>query len=738
MAFTVRQTSIRRRLFLLVLALWVPAVAGLALQAYSGYSSQKESLQEEMQQQAMALRFAIDTEIDRRLTLARALATLPSLQAGDLATFERVARAAVKDSTERVLLLDREQQYFNTGAPAATMVPRHPGSLFVTSGMGISYVPQGPLTQAPTMAVLVPESGRTPPRYNVGVPFPPARVQDLIQQQRLRAATVASVIDSQQRVMGRSRDPARWIGQRASYPALLEMAVRGDSGFLETRTLDNVASLTYLSPPGRYGWAVVFALPEQALTNAAWAIALRAVASSAALLLIGLGLAIVAARRITQPVKMLQQAAGALLDQRVPAPLSTGLLEIDRVGEVLHHAGQRAHEWGSVLEARVREASEEARKAEASLFEARKHEAIGRLTGAIAHDFNNLLQTISMGLQVVHRAVPEGKHTKSLQAALAASGRAADQIRQMLAFGRTQQLRPQPVNLADLLLRSQDLTDKALGERVRLMAQLEPDLPALMADPIQLELALLNLVFNARDAMRDHGGTVRLRASVVDGSSVGLDAPRLLRIDVEDDGPGMDAETLSRVFEPYFTTKPVGAGTGLGLPQVQAFARQSQGDVRIASTPGTGTCVSLFLPVAATDAGAAEINVQHARRSDRVLRVLMVEDDVLVASVVMAALEHAGHFVILCRTADEARALLEHEQSIDVLFTDVMMPGSMTGLELVAWCKDNRAELPALVATGYSARPAEGVCKLLRKPYTIEDLLDALDACTVGQSVLRV
>ena len=295
MAFSVRKTSIRRRLFLLVLALWVPAVAGLALQAYSGYGSQKESLQEEMQQQGMALRFGIDTEIDRRLTLARALAALPSLEARDLATFERAARAAVKGSAERVLLLDREQQYFNTGAPASAVLPRHPGSLFVTSGMGIFYAAKGPLTQEPTMAVLVPESGRTPPQYNVGVPFPPARVQELIQAQRLRAATVVSVIDSQQRVMGRSRDPARWIGQRASHPALLDMAVRGDSGFLETRTLDNVASLTYVSPPGRYGWAVV-ALPELALTNAAWAIALRAVASSAVLLLIGLGLAILAAR----------------------------------------------------------------------------------------------------------------------------------------------------------------------------------------------------------------------------------------------------------------------------------------------------------------------------------------------------------------------------------------------------------------------------------------------------------
>jgi CheY-like chemotaxis protein len=251
-----------------------------------------------------------------------------------------------------------------------------------------------------------------------------------------------------------------------------------------------------------------------------------------------------------------------------------------------------------------------------------------------------------------------------------------------------------------------------------------------LADPTQLELALLNVIFNARDAMPG-GGTVTVRAWTVDGRDEGLDDAPFVRIDVQDTGTGMDAETLARVFEPYFTTKPVGSGSGLGLPQVQAFARQSGGNVRITSDPGQGTCVTMLLPVANGAAAPEAPAAAPAARKHRALRVLMVEDDILVASVVPTALEHEGHRVTLCRTADDARVLLAQGAPVDVLFTDVVMPGSMTGLELVAWCRENRPEVPGLLATGYSARTPEGAWKILRKPYSIEDLLDALDAAAL-------
>nr|WP_232533215.1 MULTISPECIES: ATP-binding protein [Ramlibacter] len=329
-----------------------------------------------------------------------------------------------------------------------------------------------------------------------------------------------------------------------------------------------------------------------------------------------------------------------------------------------------------------------------------------------------------MGLQVVQRSVGEGRHTRSLDAALAACAKAADQVRQLLAFGRAQALQPRAVSLADLLLRTRELTERALGERIRLLADIDPDLPPVFVDPTQLELALLNLVFNARDAL-PNGGTVTVRGR--------LEAPdpaagrSLVKVDVVDDGTGMDGETLARVFEPYFTTKPVGAGSGLGLPQVQAFARQSGGDARIVSTPGQGTCVSMLLPAAGADVPPpASAEAQTIDPQGASLRILLVEDDLLVGSVVPAALVHEGHAVTLCTSADEALAVLQRGEAFDVLFTDIVMPGRLTGLELVEWTRAHRPGMPALVASGYSTqRPLPGL-SVLRKPYAIEDLLRAL------------
>lgn len=724
--------SIRVRLVLLVLAISIPAVAGLALQARASYLREEEGLRDDLRNQAQSLRFAVDAELDRRQSLALALAASPLLRTSDIAAFDAQARLALRGSQDHVILVDRELQYVYTALPPGQPIARRPGSLFVEEGMGISFVPQGPVTGKPALAVLAADAWHKPARFNVGVPFPPAEVQRVIARQTYPQGSVASVIDAQQRVVGRSRNVERWFGMRASHTRLRAMAERGESGFVETNTLDGIPSLTYITAPGRQGWAALVAVPQSTLESTAWRLALQAVAASAALLLIGLGVALLFARRVSGPVRALEKAAAQLLDRRVPEPLHTGVGEIDRVGAVLHDAGRRAREAEQGLERRVADAVAEARQAEASLFEARKHEAIGRLTGGVAHDFNNLLQTISVGIQVVQRSVPDGPPSRALQAALAACTRAADLVRQMLAFGRAQPLRPQPVDLADMLLRSRELTGKAVGERIELAADIQPGLPAVLADPTQLELALLNLVFNARDAMAG-GGKIIVRARTAAGAEAGLDDAPFVRIDVQDTGHGMDADTLARVFEPYFTTKPVGAGSGLGLPQVQAFARQSGGEVRIASACGVGTTVSVFLPVAEGGVVADDRPPVRTRRSSRALRILMVEDDILVASVVPPALEHEGHRVTLCRTADEARRLLAQGFEVDVLFTDVVMPGTMTGLDLVAWCAQNRPDVPALVATGYSARPPEGVWKLLRKPYAIEDLLDALDVATADR-----
>ena len=413
----------------------------------------------------------------------------------------------------------------------------------------------------------------------------------------------------------------------------------------------------------------------------------------------------------------------------IPPRLDTGVEEADEVSVALHRAGLRAREATATLERRVTEAVSKSREAQARLLNGQKHEAIGRLTGGIAHDFNNLLQTISVGLQVMEMTATSNQR-KVLESSRRATNKAAELVRQMLAFGKAAPLNPQVVDFSDFMLKTQDLASKALGAKISLVASVEPHLPGIHVDPTQLELALLNLVFNARDAMPE-GGKIQIAArAAYEPQTCALGDGMFVRIDVADDGPGMDAQTLSRALEPYFTTKAVGAGSGLGLPQVDSFAKQSGGEVRIQSAPGKGTRVSLFLPGCGLPAATVEgVELQPENRK---LAILMVEDDILVSSVVVPALESAGHEVTLCGTADEAVLLLHRHAPFDVLFTDVVMPGKMTGMDLARWCASNLPALGVVVATGYTNQAIDTTAFVLRKPYDMAALTAELQRAASG------
>jgi signal transduction histidine kinase/CheY-like chemotaxis protein len=584
------------------------------------------------------------------------------------------------------------------------------------------------MLKKPVVAVLVPEVMVHPPRYNVAVAFSPAIVQALVAENNYVDKGTAAVLDRSHRVVARNRDPQKWLGVQAT-PDLQRRIETGDIGFAASTTLDGIPSQTYLSRPNRYGWSTVLAIPQAAITASARAATIQALAAAGGLLLIGLIVALYAGRRISRPILALEASAAALGSDQIPARLITGVSEADRVSEALHHAGLRSKDATRVLEERIAEAVEQAQQAQAKLLDAQKHETIGRLTGGLAHDFNNLLQTISTALQVLDRAATEEPQRRVLIAAQRASAKAASLVRQMLTFGRAEALDPHPIDLNDFLLNTRELTGKAVGQHVSLSAAIAPNTPALHVDPTQLELALLNLVFNARDAMAE-GGHIRITARPATPQEArDLGPAPFVWLEVADDGPGMDARTLARAFEPYFTTKRIGAGTGLGLAQVQAFARQSGGDVVLESGVGMGTRVAMLLPASQPSLALMQAETEHKQGllgKVPPLTVLMVEDDALVSSVVAPALESVGHTVQLCHNADEAKAVLEAGWQGDVLFTDVVMPGTMSGMDLVAWCRTHRPTLRTVVATGYTTQHAEPGMTVLRKPYEIEDLLIAL------------
>ncbi len=709
--------KIRSRLLWLVFVAWLPSALAIGVVARSAYVEQRDAVLAEARKAADNLAGIVEREIDKRFMLARTLSSSSSLQSGNLQRFYVEAERATQGTESWALLLTRTHQLLNTARPyePGFSIRMSEGAPWVSAGEDIYFSMKGPVIKRPVLGVVaVPRA--QPVRYGVAVAFEPKVFQAVVNEKTAAHYAVVAVMDKDLRVMARSKNPDQWIGRHATGP-LRERALAGKAGFEPSVTLDNVPSLTYLSAPNKYGWYAVVALPRGDLERQARKAALDAAGLAGILLLLSLMFALYVARSIGRPILALKAAADDLVQERVPIPSKSGLFEADEVGKALHAAGLRVRQSAEILEARVSEAVASTAEVQARLAEAQKREAVGRLAGGVAHDFNNLLQTISAAHHLLLPNTPEGPPRRMLEAASRATGKATSLVKQMLAFGRAQALEPVPLDLNDFLLKVSELTSKAAGANVTLHADVVPGTPAVFVDPTQFELALLNLIFNARDAMKE-GGRIDIRAVP--------EASGFVRLEVTDNGPGMSAETLRKAFDPYFTTKPVGSGSGLGLAQVQSFARQSGGEASITSEPGRGTTVCLLLPVTTQAPAAASPATVRSVFTRGPLRVLMVEDDPLVASVVVPAIRGAGHSVQHCVTADEAKSVLQHGGKFDVVFSDVVMPGSTTGFDLARWCHAHQPNLPVVLASGYTAQAPQPDLKVLRKPYHVDELLEAL------------
>jgi signal transduction histidine kinase/ActR/RegA family two-component response regulator len=723
--------SIRRRLLLLVFAVWFPAAAGFALLAWYTHREEASSIRQTIGQYAQAVSVLMERELDKRVVLAHALAATKAAKLGDFAGFHEEAKSATADRDGWALLVTADWQILNTKGPYPAAAVRRAKSWPLTEDVPqIVFVPHAPVSRTAAITVFVPIAGHEPQRFNVGVSFEPAMLQKSLNANPGPFKALTTVINAEHVIMARSRDPAKWFGTAAS-AAFKQRIGQGGVGFAESVTLDGVPSLTFLSPPNAYGWSVVVAVPAAELTKAADRASAKAWGASALLLIIGLAFALVGTRRISRTVRALEGAAALLGDNKVPPLLSSGVSEVDAVAHAMRSAGVKAQDVNASLERRVNAAVQAAEEAQAKLLQSQKLEVIGRLTAGVAHDFNNLLQTIRTAHHLLGRWVEDGNHRRHLESAARAVSKAGDLVKQLMTFGRMQALEPTNVSIADVVLNGQELTSKAVGERVTLTASIEPGLPHVHVDPVQLEMALLNLVFNARDAMPG-GGHITINARVaLPEETLQLGSGKFVRLEVADDGAGMTQEVQARAFEPYFTTKPVGSGSGIGLAQVDSFARQSGGEITLTSEVGKGTSVCLYLPVAKQPMRAPMPFAAQSRATKTPLAVLMVEDDVLVSSVVHAALEEDGHSVTLCHTADDAVEVLKAGAEFDLLFTDVVMPGRMNGIDLVQWCALNRPELRVLITTGYAENLSNVSVSVLRKPYDIDTLIAALNDAAI-------
>jgi signal transduction histidine kinase len=406
------------------------------------------------------------------------------------------------------------------------------------------------------------------------------------------------------------------------------------------------------------------------------------------------------------------------------------------IGPIFDQDGQLLYFFASQMDITER------RQTQDSYLQAQKMEAIGQLTAGMAHDFNNLLQVINGNLEVALISLEKPDMARgALERAQRAAMRAGRLTQQLLTFARKQRLEPKPVNINNLVVEFSEMLVRTLGEKVDLRLDLRPGLPACHLDPTHLEMALLNVLINARDALPD-GGTVTVGTSIVRGEERirrhGLAPGTYVDLCVIDHGVGMTPDVLRRATEPFFTTK--GPGTGLGLAMVHGFVQQSHGRLEIDSKPGEGTTVRMIFPAedGGADAGIGPAHDAAPQDAEDMAGskpcVLVVEDNDDVRELAESVLDMAGYAVRAAASGEQALALLREGTRVDLLFTDVIMPGGMNGLQLVDEARRLRPRLPVLVTTGYMDElPGQGRehgqrLDILAKPYKHGDLLERVEA----------
>ena len=447
---------------------------------------------------------------------------------------------------------------------------------------------------------------------------------------------------------------------------------------------------------------------------------------------------------------LLQPASGGraailLLQCRELAEALSPFLELNRQLDELtkeiarrQQAEARLQQLNLDLEAKVREEVAIREQVQERLAQAQRLEALGQLAAGIAHDFNNVLQAVSGGLTLIEKRADNADLVRRFaRMALDVAERGATITGRLLAFSRRDELRAEAVDTEDLFVALKEMLAPTLGAAITLHASAAPRIPKLLADKGQLETVLVNLAVNARDGMPDGGAlTIIAEAEELAEPTLhpgGLAAGRYVRLTVADTGIGMDAATLARAAEPFFTTKPVGRGTGLGLPMARGFAQQSGGGFAIESAPAQGTTVTLWFPQAWEQVTTAipAYRENLASPDAPAYRVLLVDDDAIVRDVLAAQLEDQGYHVVQASDGLAALAWLDKNETIDLLVTDFAMPG-MNGLSLISEVRRRHDTLPVLLLTGYADAGVQlaiedvkgGNTMLLRKPLRTDELTE--------------
>jgi signal transduction histidine kinase len=444
--------------------------------------------------------------------------------------------------------------------------------------------------------------------------------------------------------------------------------------------------------------------------------------------------------RVEDVTEFLQRAPAGD-EQRVTEELLT---RTGQLGAEIYRRAQQLQEAND----RLRLANEKLASSQAALYQAQKMEAVGQLTGGVAHDFNNLLTVIIGNLDFLDNEAAANPRLRKLTATIRRSAeRGARLTTQLLAFSRRQPLRPETCNLNTLVIDFDVLIKRAVGETVAVRSDLHPGLWPCSIDPAQFEAGMLNLIVNARDAMPT-GGTLSITTRNVviaadDPAFVDDVAPgQYVMVTVADTGVGMNPETLERAFEPFYTTKEVGKGSGLGLSQLYGFVRQSGGTARIASTVAGGTTVTVYLPKAVRETAQPE-PASPPTKPKGSETVLVVEDDPDVLDIAVETLSDLGYRILVAYDGVEAMAILERDEPIDLLFTDIVMPYGINGIQLARQARKLRQDIKVLLTSGYTMQTlsaeygAEKEFTIIGKPYRQAELAEHVRRALGRQDTVR-
>lgn len=758
MALGKRPFSFQLRLLTMVTAVPLLLLSSIIYQRM--VYEDRENTRQGLLTNARTLAALVDNEIATHAAIASTLGNSPALRSGNLAAFWDEARKSLEFVPGAWLTVSRPDgtMLLATLRPLGTTLPQHAAPKLIERAFAAGHFQVSDLILAAAsqrLAVLIEvpviEGGK--PLYSLSIAVPPESFLRLLENQFGKKYVVA-IIDRQFTFVARTPGHAERVGTLAA-PGWRDAIARAPEGWSENLSVDGNPILTGHAPTA-HGWTVGVAQRESDLVASQnrllWSTALVGgilIASSLALTWWlsslasrSMGVLAEAARAVGtrfQPIEFTPPFAEARV---IADHLTTAAEELYRRGEKLAQVNiqleQQVAERTSALVTEMRRREE----IEGTLRQTQKMEAIGQLTGGIAHDFNNMLTVIIGNLDTLQRRLraPDAIHpaqlAKPIEAATQGARNAAKLTHRLLAFARQQPLAPQSVDLRAVVSGMGELMARTVGETIKIETVSGAGLWPTLADVNQIENALLNLVVNARDAM-PNGGLITIETSnaYLDEAYVApfgdISTGQYVMLSVSDSGCGIPAEKLDKVFEPFYTTKPPGQGTGLGLAMIHGFVKQSGGHIRIYSEVGQGTTVKIYLPrlTSALPVGpASPVEEKPQSRAFGGEMILVVEDDDGVRAYVVDTLEDLGYQVQAASDAEAALRVLSGAGRIDLLFTDVVLSGALNGRQLADEAKRLRPELPVLFTTGYTrnaivhhGRLDAGV-NLLSKPYASREL----------------